>query len=115
MTHTKRLWSNSTPEGGVPNFQSREIVYFRYIPKMVSKVIKKDTKVKRVESNIQSKRALTKPELVLQVKALQEANDALEDLTKEKELVVQQTQTDMDLELKCEECNFEGESDRELG
>ena len=51
---------------------------------MVSKTISKDSKSKRVDTNLKIKRAPTKPELILQVKALQQANDALEESNRKK-------------------------------
>ena len=107
---------------------------------MVKEVISKEVKVKRVETNLKVKKAPTKLDLELQVKNLQEANDALEkSLRKKIELIEnfegkinnleeqidylscketmlsKETQTETDIDLKCEECNFEGESQRELG
>ena len=51
---------------------------------MVSKVIQKESKIKRVETNIKIKKAPTKSELVMQVKSLQNTNDALEESIKKK-------------------------------
>ena len=46
---------------------------------MVKKVISKEPKQKRVDTNIKIKRAPTKSQLELQVKNLQHANDTLEE------------------------------------
>ena len=48
---------------------------------MVKKVISKEPKQKRVDTNLKIKKAPTKSELELQVKHLQQANDALEKAT----------------------------------
>ena len=45
---------------------------------MVKKVIAKEPKPKRVDTNLKPKKAPTKSELELQVKNLQQANDVLE-------------------------------------
>ena len=107
---------------------------------MVSKTISKDSKSKRVDTNLKIKRAPTKPELILQVKALQQANDALEESNRKKiellesfEAKIQnleddmnmfahndimfckETQTEVTLDYKCEECNFEGQTEKEVG
>ena len=114
---------------------------------MVRKVIVKEAKVKRVETNLKAKKVLTKAELEIQLKNLLEINDTLEktnvknmkiivsfedkiqsleeqiqSLGKYNErysspevLISKQTQTETDLKLKCEECNFEGANEREFG
>ena len=45
---------------------------------MVKKVISKEVKVKRVDTNLKVKKSPTKLDLELQLQNLQEANDALE-------------------------------------
>ena len=107
---------------------------------MVRKVIVKEAKVNSVETNLTIKKSPTKAELMLQVKNLQQANDALEESNRKKielletfggkidnleqqidnlsckeTMACKETQTDAGLNLKCEECNFEGEKERELG
>ena len=102
-------------------------------------------KVKRVDTNlkVKVKKVLTKSELEIQLKSLLEINDTLEETNSknmkviasfgekiqsleaqirslekysEKEVLIsQQTQTETDLNLKCDECNFEGANERELG
>ena len=52
---------------------------------MVKKVISKEVKVKRVDTNLKLKKAPTKSELELQVKDLLQANDALEKSNREKD------------------------------
>ena len=51
---------------------------------MVGKVIAKESKIKRVDTNGRIKKVLTKSELLLQVKELQNTNDALEESIKKK-------------------------------
>jgi hypothetical protein len=51
---------------------------------MVKKVISKEVKVKRVDTNLKLKKAPTKSELELQVKDLLQANDALEKSNRQK-------------------------------
>ena len=86
---------------------------------MVKKVIKKEAKI-----NLKVRKAPTKAELELQVKQWQQTND---DLEKNIELLVsfevkikkleaqidilscKETQTEIGLNLKCDECNFEAE------
>ena len=51
---------------------------------MVRKVIVKEAKVNRVETNPTIKKSPTKAELMLQVKNLQQANDALEESNRKK-------------------------------
>ena len=51
---------------------------------MVKKVIAKEVKPTRVDTHLKSKKAPTKSELELQVKHLQQANDALEASNKKK-------------------------------
>ena len=51
---------------------------------MVKKVISKEAKVKRVDTNLKSKKPPTKAELELQVKHLMKTNDALEESSKKK-------------------------------
>ena len=107
---------------------------------MVSKIISKDVKSKRVETNPKVKRAPTKPELMLQVKALQQSNDALEESIRKKvellerfEVKIQnleeefemlshrdimfnmETQTEVTTNFKCDECNYEGQNEKDLG
>jgi hypothetical protein len=109
----------------------------KVIPK---EVISKQAKVKRVDTNLKNKKAPTKLELEVQVKNLQLANDALEESLKQKIkhlesfegkiynleqqidylsckdiMHCKETQTEAGLNLKCDECNFEGENQRELG
>ena len=99
---------------------------------MVPKV--KETKARRVDTNLKSKKVHTKSDLLLQVKALQEAYSDLEETNKKNTKVIetlkgqvaslkrervtvdsQQTQTESDLNIKCDECNFEGRNEKELG
>ena len=105
---------------------------------MVKKIISKE--VKRVDTNLKPKKAPTKSELELQVKALLQANDALEksnrkkiellegfevkidNLEKEIEylscretMLCKETQTEAGLNTKCDECNFEAKNERKLG
>ena len=55
---------------------------------MVKKVISKEVKVKRVDTNLKVKKSPTKLDLELQLQNLQEANDALEkSLRKKIELI----------------------------
>ena len=109
---------------------------------MVKKVISKETKIKRVETNIKIKKVPTKAELEKQVMHLQQTNDALEEvIRKNKELLEsfegkiknledqidylsfkdivssKETQTESHdaLVLKCNECNFEATSEKEIG
>ena len=112
---------------------------------MVKKVIPKEliskgVKVKRVDTNLKHKKAPTKSELEVQVNKLQLANDALEESLRQrikllesfegkindleqqieylscKEIMhCKETQTEAGLNSKCDECNFEGENQRELG
>ena len=101
---------------------------------MVKKVISK-----RVDTNLKAKKTPTKSELELQIKHLIETNDALEESLKKKTELLEgfeqkicnleyqidylsskdimfdkETQTEVCLKTKCEECNFEGETEREL-
>ena len=106
---------------------------------MAKRVLSKE--VKRVDTNLKTnKKAPTKSELEIQVKLLKQANDALEEKNKKNIEIIEsfeekminlenqidflsykdtvsskETQTDTDANLKCEECNFEGVSERELG
>ena len=94
------------------------------------------SKVKKSDVNLKLKKVQTKPELVLQIRTLQQTIEALENTnrnlqeqiksfekkTKSLENVSQLaehtskfTQTEIHLNIKCEECNFEGETERELG
>ena len=105
---------------------------------MVRKVIVKEAKVKRVNTNLKAKRVPTKSELEIRIKNLLEINDTLDETHKKnmrvivsfeiqslgkynekyfnkKVLISQQTQTETDLNLKCDECIFEGANERELG
>ena len=107
---------------------------------MVSKTISKDSKSKRVDINLKIKRAPTKPELILQVKFLQQANDVLEESNRKKiellesfeekiqnlddemnmfahnvVLFCKETQTEVIIDYKCEECHFEGKTEKEVG
>ena len=107
---------------------------------MVKKVISKEVKVKRVDTNLKLKKAPTKSELELQVKDLLQANDALEKSNRQKiellesfggkienlerqidylsckeTMICKETQTEAGINTKCDECNFEAESERELG
>ena len=107
---------------------------------MVKKLVPKETKVKRVETITKIKKIPTKSELEMQVKKLLQANDALEESNRKKiELLerfegkiqnlenqidylscrdimsCKETQTEAGLSLKCDECNFEADNDRELG
>ena len=108
---------------------------------MVKKVISKEAKPKRVVTNLKpNKKAPTKSELECQVKNLQLANDALEESNRQKIKLLEsfeakisnlenqieylshkdimhskETQTEANLNLKCDECNFEAEYERELG
>ena len=108
---------------------------------MVSKVIPREAKViKRVDTNLKIRKSSTKAELLLQVKKLQETNNALEENNRKKiELIesfeekinnleeqmdyfshkdimfCKETQTEEVFSLKCEECHFEGENEREIG
>ena len=107
---------------------------------MVKKVIAKAPKPKRVDTNLKPKKAPTKSELKLQVKNLQQANDVLEASNRKKNellksfegkinnleekieylscketFICKETQTETNLNLKCEECNFESGNERELG
>ena len=102
-------------------------------------VLSKEAKVKRIETNLKHKKAPTKSELEVQVKKLQLANDALEESLRQrikllesfegkinnleqqieylscKEIMLcKETQTVSNLEFKCEECNFESETEKEL-
>ena len=102
---------------------------------MVKKIISKE--VKRVDTNLKPKKAPTKSELELQVKALLQANDALEKSNRkkiellegfevkidnlEKEIkylfcreimLCKETQTEAGLNTKCDKCNFEAENER---
>ena len=111
--------------------------------KVQVKVLGKDSEVKKVDINLKIKKVQTKADLLLQVKDLQQAYGALEEINKkgtqlienlelqvetlekemqsmknipkEKEMIFKQTQTETDVTFKCEECNFEGETERELG
>ena len=92
--------------------------------------------LKRVDTNLKAKEAPTKSKLELQIKHLLQTNDALEEsLRKKIELLesfegkinnlenqidylsskdimfCKETQTEACLQSKCEECNFEGETD----
>ena len=92
--------------------------------------------MKRVDTNLKAKEAPTKSKLELQIKHLLQTNDALEEsLRKKIELLesfegkinnlenqidylsskdimfCKETQTEACLQSKCEECNFEGETD----
>ena len=105
---------------------------------MVKKVLSKE--VKRVDTNLKTRKAPTKSELEMQVKVLKQTNDALEEKNKKNIEIIEsfeekitnlenqtdflsckeimsskETQTNTDTNLKCEECNFEGVSARELG
>ena len=108
---------------------------------MVSKIIPKEAKViKRVDTNLKIRKSSTKAELLLQVKKLKETNDALEiNIGKKIELLesfeakinnleeqmiyfshkdimyCKESQTEAVFILKCEECDFEGRNERELG
>ena len=107
---------------------------------MVQKVISRESKGNRVDTIVKVKKAPTKLELELQVKDLQQTNDALEKVNgkniqpfknfevKIKNLESQMdnlsckepmdckgTQTEAGLNPKCEECNLGAENDRELG
>ena len=109
---------------------------------MVKKVISREPKEKRADNilKVKVKKAPTKLELELQVKNLQQTNDALEKVNRKniellenfevkiKNLESQidylscketmdckETQTEAGINLKCDECNFEAENDRELG
>ena len=108
---------------------------------MVSKVIPREAKViKRVDTNLKIRKSSTKAELLLQVKKLQETNNALEENNRKKiELIesfeekinnleeqmdyfshkdimyCKETQTEEVPSLKCEECEFEGTNEREKG
>ena len=107
---------------------------------MVKKVISKETKFQRVDSNLKIKKAPTKSELEVQVKNLIQTNAALEENIRKKidiiesfggkienleqqidylsckeTMISMETQTEAGLNLKCDECNFEGENERELG
>ena len=107
---------------------------------MVKKVISKEAIVKRVDTNLKIRKAPTKSELEIQVKKLQQTNDALEESNRKKIELLERfdekimnlekkidylsckeimlckgTQTEADLSSKCDECNFEGEHERELG
>ena len=106
---------------------------------MVKKVISKETKVKRVDTNLKNKIAPTKSDLELQVKDLQQANNALEEMNRKKiellesfegkirnleehieylsckEIMLsKETQTVFNLQFNCEECNLESETEKEL-
>ena len=105
---------------------------------MVKKVLLKE--VKRVDTSLKKKKVPTKSELEVQVKILKQANEALEEKNKKNIEIIQnfegkilnlenqidflscrdsvaskETQTEAGLNLKCSECNFEAESERELG
>ena len=109
---------------------------------MANKNSSKLNKVTRVDKNLKLKKSLTKPELLIQVKALLEINDGLEESNRMKVKLIenfqekidsleikldnlskvevkgmddQETQTENGYILKCEECNFIGETERELG
>ena len=107
---------------------------------MVKKALSKEAKVKRVDTNLKLKRAPTKSELEMQVKNSQKTNDALEESNRKKieliesfegkiinlekqidylscqeTMLCKETQTEAGLNSKCEEYNFEGENERELG
>lgn len=107
---------------------------------MVKKVISKEAIVKRVDTNLKIRKAPTKSELEIQVKKLQQTNDALEESNRKKIELLERfdekimnlekkidylsckeimlckgTQTEADLSSKCEECNFDGENEKELG
>ena len=86
-----------------------------------------------METNVKGGKAQTKEELVLEVKSLVQIIDDLEEksrenistlqnlekrvenLKDEREQISKQTQTESSIELKCDECNFEGVNERELG
>ena len=51
---------------------------------MVKKLVSKETKVKRVDTILKMKKPPTKSELELQVKKLQQTNDALEESMRKK-------------------------------
>ena len=111
------------------------------VKKLIPKeVISKQAKVKRVDTNLKYKKPPTKSELEVQVKNLQLANDALEESLRQKikhlesfegkinnleqkieylsckEIMhCKETKTEAGVHLKCDECNFEGENQRELG
>ena len=105
---------------------------------MVRKVIVKEAT--RVDTNLKVKKVSTKSELGKQLKNLLKINDTLEETNKKNmtvilsfetkiqclegqiqslgtyiEVISQQTQTETDLNLKCDECNFEGANEKELG
>ena len=108
--------------------------------------------VKRVDTNLKIRKAQTKApakaptkastkaDLLLQVKSLQQVNEALEesnrkkikqlesfeerieslgklmnDIAKKEEIMTKETQTESSICLNCEECNFEAKSEREIG
>ena len=104
---------------------------------MVQKVISRESKGNRVDTIVKVKKAPTKLELELQVKNLQQTNDALEDrhrknveiiesfdkkiknleteieyLSCKETMFSKETQTEAGLTLKCDECNFEGDTER---
>ena len=107
------------------------------VKKLIPKeVISKEAKVKRVDTNLKYKKPPTKSELEVQVKNLQLANDALRQKIKHlesfegkiynleqqieylscKEIMhCKETQTEAGLNSKCDECNFEGKNEKELG
>ena len=104
---------------------------------MVKKVISKEVKVKKVDTNLKLKKVPTKLDLEVQVKKLQETNDALEKSIRKKidllenfgakiqnlemkidylsckeTMVSKETQTETGIDSKCEECNFEADNER---
>ena len=103
---------------------------------MVKKVISKELKINRFDTNLKiRKKVPTKSELELQVKHLEKQNEALEERHKKNVEVIdsfegkiknlereieylscratmfcKETQTETNMHLKCEECNFESET-----
>ena len=71
---------------------------------MVKKVISKEVIVKRVDTNLKIRKAPTKSELEIQVKKLQQTNDALEESNRKKiELLERFDEKIMNLEKKIDD------------
>ena len=103
----------------------------KVIPK---EVLSKEAKVKRVDTNLKHKRAPSKSELEVNVKInnqpmmllkrqkikhlkskINNLEQQIEYLSCKEIMHCKETQTEAGLNSKCDECNFEGENQRELG
>ena len=107
---------------------------------MTGKNSAKISKVSKVDKNLKLRKTSTKPELLLQIKALLELNDTLEEEIRKKSevlegfgekienlekqlyylscketMISQETQTEAVILSRCDECNFEAKNEKELG